>query len=138
MLPTGRSFYKMSGSGNDFIMVDATSQSASELATPDVIQALCARGTGIGADGLVLLERSWAADFRMVYLNSDGSRADLSVNAALCSVRLAVELGIMPSGECECETDAGVRSARLRPTGPEVDLKPVSELEQRMPFRLVD
>src|SRR3954453_16470388 len=112
MLPTGGSFYKMSGSGNDFVMVDATGQSASELATPDVIQALCARGTGIGADGIVFLERSWAADFRMVYLNSDGSRADLCGNATLCSIRLAVELGIMPAGECHVETDAGVLSGR--------------------------
>ena len=105
---------------------------------PSAVQAICARGTGIGADGIVLLERSWAADFRMLYLNSDGSRADLCGNAALCSVRLAVELGIMPAGECHVETDAGVLSARLLPTGPEVDLQPVAEVKQRLPFRLDD
>ena len=138
MLPSGRTFYKMSGSGNDFVMVDALNHPSADLTSESVVRALCARGTGIGADGLVLLERSWAADFRMVYLNSDGSRADLCGNATLCSVRLAVELGIMPAGECHVETDAGVLSARLLPTGPEVDLQPVSEVRTRLPFRLAE
>ena len=136
MLPAGRTFYKMSGSGNDFVMIDAINGKAENLASPEVVQSICARGTGIGADGLVLLERSYAADFRMVYLNSDGSRADLCGNATLCAVRLAVELGIMPPGECHVETDVGVLSARLLPTGPEVDLQPVAEVRPRLPFRL--
>ena len=136
MLPSGRTFYKMSGSGNDFVMVDALSQPAGDLEDAQRIQALCARGVGVGADGIVFLGKSWAADFRMVYLNSDGSRADLCGNATLCSVRLAVELGIMPAGECHVETDAGVLSARYLPTGPEVDLLPVAELKTRLPFRL--
>ncbi|PYP80145.1 MAG: diaminopimelate epimerase [Gemmatimonadetes bacterium] len=138
MLPAGRTFYKLSGSGNDFVMVDAINSPSQDLTAPERVQSICARGTGIGADGLVLLERSWAADFRMVYLNSDGSRADLCGNAALCSVRLAVELGIMPVGECHVETDSGVLSGRLLPTGPEVDLRPVADIKQRLPFRLAD
>ena len=138
MLPAGRTFYKMSGSGNDFVMVDAIITPSEDLTDAERVQAICARGTGIGADGLVLLERSWAADFKMVYLNSDGSRADLCGNAALCSVRLAVELGIMPVGECHLETDAGVLSARLLPSGPEVDLKPVSDVKPKLPFRLAE
>jgi diaminopimelate epimerase len=136
MLPSGRTFYKMSGSGNDFVMVDAMSKAPEALATAEVIKSICARGTGIGADGIVFLERSWAADFRMVYLNSDGSRADLCGNATLCSVRLAVELGIMPAGECHVETDAGVLSARLSPNGPEIDLGAVADARTRLPFRL--
>jgi diaminopimelate epimerase len=138
MLPAGRTFYKMSGSGNDFVMVDALNHAFEDLTAPDRVQALCARGTGIGADGLVLLQRSWAADFRMLYLNSDGSRADLCGNAALCSVRLAVELGIMPVGECHVETDSGVLSGRLLPTGPEVDLRPVADVKHQLPFRRDD
>jgi diaminopimelate epimerase len=136
MLPSGRTFYKMSGSGNDFVMVDALENSADDLASPEVVQALCARGTGVGADGLVMLTRSWAADFRMIYLNSDGSRADLCGNATLCSVRLAAELGIMPFGECHVETDAGVLSARVHPGGQEIDLRPVAEVRPKLPFRL--
>ena len=129
MLPAGRTFYKMSGSGNDFVMVDARRQPPGATGDRRDVQAICARGTGVGADGIVFLERSWAADFRMIYLNSDGSRADLCGNATLCSVRLAVELGIMPVGECHVETDAGVLSARLLPTGPEIDLLPVADVK---------
>jgi len=136
MLPSGRTFYKMSGSGNDFVMVDALGEPAGNLRSPERIRAVCGRGVGVGADGIVFLEKSWAADFRMVYMNSDGSRADLCGNATLCSVRLAVELGIMPAGECHVETDAGVLSARYLPTGPEVDLQPVADVKLKLPFRL--
>jgi diaminopimelate epimerase len=89
MIPSGRAFYKMSGSGNDFVVVDAMTSPAEELVRPEAVQAICARATGVGADGLVLLEPSEQADYRMTYLNSDGSRADLCGNASLCSARLA-------------------------------------------------
>ena len=136
MLPTGRTFYKMSGSGNDFIMVNAMVEPPGRLAEPAVVQAVCARATGIGADGIVFLEPSSAASYRMTYLNSDGSRADLCGNASLCSARLARELAIVEGGEFRVETDAGVLGARLLATGPEVDLQPVSDVRPRLPFRL--
>ena len=107
-----------------------------ELAEPEVRPALCARGTGVGADGIVFLAAVGPADFRMIYLNSDGSRADLCGNATLCSTRLASELGIMPKGEFRIETDAGVLGARIRTDGPEVDLQPVTEVRPSLPFRL--
>jgi len=136
MLPAGRTFFKMSGSGNDFIVVNAMKEPAGELAEASVIQALCARGTGVGADGIVFLEPSNVADFRMVYLNSDGSRADLCGNASLCSGRLASELGIVSSPDFRIESDAGILAARLRDGVPEVDLQPISEVRAKLPFRL--
>jgi len=139
MLPTGRTFYKMSGSGNDFVVVDATRQGAEQLVEPGMVQAICARATGIGADGIVLLEPSRVADFRMTYLNSDGSPADLCGNASLCSTRLASELGILNTAsgsEFRMETDAGILGVRLLGDSPEVDLQPVSDVRARLPFRL--
>jgi diaminopimelate epimerase len=136
MLPTGRSFYKMSGSGNDFVVVDAMREPAGALAEPATVRALCARATGIGADGMVFLERSETADYRMTYLNSDGSRADLCGNASLCSARLATELGIVSTTEFRVETDAGILGARFAADAPEVDLQPVSDVRPRLPFRL--
>lgn len=135
-LPGGRVFYKMSGSGNDFIMVDAMREVPGHLSAPAVIQALCARATGVGADGIVFLETSDVADFRMTYLNSDGSRAALCGNASLCSARLASELGIVGAPEFRVETDAGVLAARLVDGAAEVDLPSVSEVMPRLPFRL--
>ncbi len=139
MLPTGRTFYKMSGSGNDFVVVDATREPADTLVEPAAVQAICARATGIGADGIVLLQPSRVADFRMTYLNSDGSPADLCGNASLCSTRLASELGIIDTGagkEFRMETDAGVLGVRLLEDSPEVDLQPVADVRTRLPFRL--
>lgn len=138
MLPAGRIFYKMSGSGNDFIMVNAMKEAPGPLAEAATVHALCARGTGVGADGIVFLEPAETADFRMVYLNSDGSRADLCGNASLCSSRLAAELGIVSTTEFKIQTDAGILAARLRDGVPEVDLQPVSEVRPNLPFRLGD
>jgi diaminopimelate epimerase len=135
MTIAGRTFYKMSGSGNDFVMVNAMAEDVAELAEPGVVQALCGRGTGVGADGIVFLQPSSMADFRMVYLNSDGSRADLCGNASLCSTRLASELGIVIAPEFRIETDAGILAARIREGRPEVDLQPVTEVRQTLPFR---
>lgn len=136
MIPSGRAFYKMSGSGNDFVVVDAMKSPADELMRTKSVQAICARATGVGADGLVVLEPSDSADYRMTYLNSDGSRADLCGNASLCSARLASELGLLSNSEFRVETDAGILNARLLAEGPEIDLQPVTDIQPSLPFRL--
>lgn len=136
MLASGRTFYKMSGSGNDFVMVDAMREPPGRLSEADVIRAVCARATGVGADGIVFLEPSRVADFRMTYLNSDGSRAALCGNASLCSARLATELGIVGAAEFRIESDAGILGARFDAGVPEVDLQPVTEVRPGLPFRL--
>src|SRR5919202_3536426 len=119
----------MSGSGNDFVVVDARSEAAGELETPEVVQAVCARGTGVGADGIVFLEPSRVGSYRIRYLNADGSLAALCGNATLCSARLAVELGAADRTGFLIETDAGVLPARfVDGGGPEIDLDPVREV----------
>ena len=143
---TGREFVKMSGSGNDFVMVDARKKPPGELADAKVIGRLCARATGIGADGIVFLERSEKADIKLTYLNSDGSLADLCGNATLCTTRLAVRLGAAKPEALTIETGAGIIRARILDSGrPEIDLQEVIEVrpeagipvigdEQRMGF----
>jgi diaminopimelate epimerase len=127
----GRRFYKLSGSGNDFVFVDARVEPPGELEDPKIVGALCARATGIGADGIVFFEPGTtdAERFSIRYLNRDGSLALLCGNASLCSVRLAAELGIVEPGEdFAFGTSAGLACGRLTPSGPEIDLQPVSEL----------
>lgn len=136
MLPAGRTFYKMSGSGNDFVVIDAMQDAPGALGDAGTVRAICARATGIGADGIVFLEPSVIADYRMTYLNSDGSRADLCGNASLCTARLAIELGIVGDGEFSMETDAGILKARREEGEPEVDLETVLEVQRRLPIRL--
>jgi diaminopimelate epimerase len=127
---SGREFVKMSGSGNDFVMVDARRKAPGELADPKVISRLCARATGIGADGIVFLEPSEKADVRLTYLNSDGSLADLCGNATLCTTRLAIRLGAAKPEALSIETGAGIIRARILESGlPEIDLPEVVELQ---------
>lgn len=128
MIPAGRSFYKMSGSGNDFVVVDARSEPPGRLAEPGEIQRICARGTGVGADGIVFLEPSAQAAVRLTYLNSDGSPAEFCGNATLCTTRLSAELGIGSAEGLVIETDSGLVSARIGQWGPEIDLQAVSEV----------
>jgi diaminopimelate epimerase len=128
MLSRGRPFFKMSGSGNDFVVVDARSESAGELRKPATIRRICARATGVGADGIVFLEPSPRLSFRMTYFNSDGSLASLCGNASLCVARLAVELGAVDPAGFVFDTDAGEVRARLEKGLPEVDLQPVQSV----------
>ena len=124
----GRRFYKMTGSGNDFVVFDASQGSASAFENVEAIRSLSARGTGVGADGVVFVEKAGDGDVRMRYYNSDGSEAALCGNASLCSTRLAVELGFAQAGGFVLHTAAGSLKARIRDGLPEVDLEPVLEV----------
>lgn len=124
----GRRFYKMSGSGNDFVFFDLAEGPAGDLERPESVRALCARRTGVGADGVVFLESRSERDFSIRYYNSDGSLGELCGNASLCSVRLATDLGMVKSGELSISTDAGILSARMSEGLPEIDLAPVTEV----------
>jgi diaminopimelate epimerase len=125
---SGAEFWKMSGSGNDFIHFDRRRAAAGPPFDSRVIGALCDRRRGIGADGIVLLEAAPDADFRMIYFNSDGSRASFCGNAALCSARLAIELGAASAGGFRFQSDVGVITGRLEDGVPAVDLPAVHEV----------
>jgi diaminopimelate epimerase len=126
--PKGQHFYKMTGSGNDFVVFDAANGAAERLENTETIKALSARGTGVGSDGVVFLETAGQGDIRMRYYNADGSEASLCGNASLCSTRLAVELGLAQAGGFILHTAAGSLRARIRDNLPEVDLDPVTDV----------
>jgi diaminopimelate epimerase len=126
--PKGQHFYKMTGSGNDFVVFDSTNRAAAHLENEEAIKSLSARGTGVGADGVVFLETAGQGDIRMRYYNSDGSEASLCGNASLCTTRLAVDLGLAQAGGFILHTAAGALRARIRDNLPEVDLEPVREV----------
>ena len=128
LLEDGEPFYKMSGSGNDFVVIDARGAGPGPLEDPRAIRRICARGTGVGADGIVFLEPSTRASLRLTYLNADGSRAAFCGNATLCGTRLGFELGMAKNGALSIETDEGVVQARMRGSNPEIDLEPVVDV----------
>ena len=107
-------FYKMTGSGNDFVMLDGRVHQPADWPAAR-IAAVCARQTGVGADGLVILTPEGDARVRMRYFNADGSFAAMCGNAALCSTRLAARLGLAPAAGMTLLTPAG--EVRSRCTG---------------------
>jgi len=108
----GLPIYKMTGSGNDFVMFDARVSTPADWTAEDM-QAVCARGTGIGADGIVFVgPGSHPGSARMIYYNADGSHAAMCGNAALCSTTLAAHLGVGTAGGMDLETDAGTYQSR--------------------------
>lgn len=134
----GMPFFKVSGSGNDFVAFDEMRLAADARPewSAERIQALCRRGTGVGADGIFLLRRSPTADYELVYFNSDGSRAALCGNASLCSIRLAVELGYASPDGLRFLTDDGLLTGRISGGAgglPEFDLAPPSCIEPDRP-----
>lgn len=105
-------FSKMSGSGNDFIVIDNRSCSIDDINLSQFITSVCRRKMSVGADGLILIEPSDKADFRWRFYNSDGSRAEMCGNGARCAARFAYVNGI--TGEnMTFETDAGIISGQV-------------------------
>ncbi len=90
-------FSKLSGAGNDFIVIDNRGLSV-HLSHED-INKLCTRRTGIGADGLILIERSEEYDFSMKYYNADGFIGSMCGNGGRCAAYFASSIGIPASAD---------------------------------------
>jgi len=118
----GTVVYKMTGSGNDFVMLDGRFTSPERWPATRVA-AICDRRSGVGADGLVILTPDVPGRIRMTYWNSDGSRAAMCGNAALCSTRLAVYLELAKPGDLCLLTDAGVVPGRCDGTGDQAEIR---------------
>ncbi|SEM40842.1 diaminopimelate epimerase [Syntrophus gentianae] len=107
-------FFKMSGSGNDFILVDNRGGALAEIKDiPAFVQAVCRRKVSVGADGVILVESSERADFRWRFFNADGSEVEMCGNGGRCVARFAFLQGI--AGErMSFETVAGIIDAEVR------------------------
>ncbi|RTZ97809.1 MAG: diaminopimelate epimerase [Deltaproteobacteria bacterium] len=99
-------FYKMSGSGNDFILIDNRRNQLDVTPRSRLARALCRRRMSVGADGLIIIENSDKADFKWHFLNSDGSEGEMCGNGARCAARFAYLNGIAGS-KMAFETRAG-------------------------------
>ena len=98
-------FTKMHGAGNDFIMVDDRALTF-PIDDTEFIQRISSRRTGIGCDGILLIQPSETADFRMRFINPDGGEQDMCGNGARCIARLAFKQGIAAE-RMTMETAAG-------------------------------
>ena len=105
-------FYKMSGSGNDFIIIDNRKPLVDEALLKRFIVDVCRRKLSAGADGLILIETSETADFRWRFFNSDGSRAEMCGNGARCAARYAY-VNRIAENRLTFETDVGLVAAEI-------------------------
>ena len=109
-------FVKMHGAGNDFVVLDHREPFLPEPADA-LLRRLCDRRRGVGADGVLLLERDPELDFRMRYHNADGGRAEFCGNGARCLARFALERGMGRDGVVRFRSEVGVQEARATPGG---------------------
>ncbi len=100
-------FTKMHGVGNDFLIFDPGEVEGEDL--PALALRACERHFGVGADGILVPERSETADLRMVYLNSDGSEAEMCGNGIRCLARYAYDYELVEGDSLTVETGAGIK-----------------------------
>ena len=86
-------FYKYQANGNDFILIDNRKKTFKKNNTK-LINKICDRKLGIGADGLILLDDDPFLDFKMTYINSDGSESGFCANGSRCITHLSKILNI--------------------------------------------
>ncbi|HYH08104.1 MAG TPA: diaminopimelate epimerase [Thermoanaerobaculia bacterium] len=107
-------FSKMAGGGNDFVVID--NRGAKIADASELTRRICTRALSVGADGLILVEPSARATFRMRYYNSDGSLAAFCANGTRCAARFAF-LNVIAGRRMTIETDAGIVGAEISEGG---------------------
>jgi len=105
-------FYKMSGSGNDFIIVDNRKKIVDETDLANFVARVCRRKLSVGADGFILLEDTDTVDFKWQFFNSDGSVAEMCGNGARCAARFAY-INQITGTDMSFETAAGIVHAQV-------------------------
>lgn len=120
-------FYKMTGGGNDFILIDNREGRIDVTALRPAISQICRRKFSVGADGLIVLENSAKAHFRWHFFNADGSEAEMCGNGGRCAARLAHVLGMAPA-DLAFETAAGLIRAQVKGTVVKLTLPPPSDI----------
>ncbi|NPB08427.1 MAG: diaminopimelate epimerase [Aquificae bacterium] len=133
-------FWKLQGSGNDFVVIDDRDEKVEEflkrkgLEKSEFVRKVCALHTGVGADGLILIKNSRNPEncFRWEFFNADGSEAEMCGNGSRCAVRFAYEKGICGE-DLSFETLAGVIKAKVLDNGKKVkvQLTPPSPMEEK-------
>lgn len=91
-------FFKYQGTGNDFVLIDNYNGQFNVIDS-QLVEWICHRRFGVGADGLMLLEKSENAVFKMRYYNSDGRESTMCGNGGRCIAAFATDIGVAPKGQ---------------------------------------
>jgi len=103
-------FTKIVASGNDFIVID--NRDGMIDITPGFVRKICERKLGIGADGVLIVERSKVANFKMRIINSDGTEAEMCGNGGRCIAKFA-QVKKIANSQMKFETLAGIIEAKI-------------------------
>ncbi|MGB3773882.1 MAG: diaminopimelate epimerase, partial [Leeuwenhoekiella sp.] len=128
-------FFKYQGTGNDFIMIDNRSKVFFKNDTK-LVQKLCNRKYGIGADGLILLEDHETLDFKMIYFNADGT-SSMCGNGGRCVVAFAHQLGIIKN-KANFEAIDGEHEAFIKNDKVHLKMNNVPNVKQEEEYLFVD
>jgi diaminopimelate epimerase len=128
-------FFKMSGSGNDFILIDHRQAILDGDRLGDFVRRVCTRKVSVGADGLILIEPSEKVHFRWRFFNSDGGEAEMCGNGGRCAARFAVLKGIAPN-RLSFETLAGIIEAEVSGRRVKLQMVPPSIPEVDLPIKI--
>lgn len=130
-------FAKMSGTGNDFILIDHRSPRVSPELMPEFARLVCRRRFSVGADGLIFIENSDRADFQWRFFNGDGSEAEMCGNGARCAARFAYMYGIAPA-HMRFATLAGIIEAKVADVNVSVRMTPPNNFQLARQIALAD
>lgn len=120
-------FNKYQGTGNDFIIIDNRNK-ALQPGNIDLINKLCNRRFGIGADGLILISDHKEYDFEMKYFNSDGKEGTMCGNGGRCAVNFARSIGLAQNSTKFIATD-GVHEAKVSDNIVNLKMSDVTEIK---------
>lgn len=127
-------FMKLSGAGNDFIIIDNRYAVFGEE-IEEIVTKICARRVSAGADGLLLVENSDVADFKMRYFNADGGEVETCGNGARCISKFAYVQGIADA-TMRFETRAGVYGSEIVGDNVRVRMSDPTDVRLKFPLRL--
>jgi diaminopimelate epimerase len=128
-------FFKMSGSGNDFIIIDNRNEVVEEADLSKFIASVCRRKMSVGADGFILVESSDEVDFAWRFYNSDGSVAEMCGNGARCAARFAYVNNIA-GPRMAFSTQAGIIHAQIEGDRVKIKMTDPADLQREVRVEL--